>query len=271
MDRKLLKSQAKNLIRTADPKPIYMAIIYLVIVAVLSFLSVKIVGGSAEALSDQFIVGFDFSINEYGEYVPPVDPDQFYYAIQEAMPTPIESLLATAIQIVSLILAAGFMIFCLRTLSGTDASYWNIFDGFGMFFRIIWLYILEGLFIFLWSLLFIFPGLIAYYRYRMAIYLLLEHPEMSALDCISESKRLMRGHKAELFVLDLSFIGWAFLIGIANYISSSLAIPVISTIGFGIFVQIYVLPYSNLTYVGYYKKLTEPVESDPFGGWTPNL
>ena len=271
MDRKFLKSQAKDLIRTSDPKPVYMAIIYLVIIAVLGFLSYKIVGGSTEAISSQFTNDFRFSINEYGEYAPSVDPEQYYYALQEAMPTPAESLLNIAISLVTTVLGAGFTIFVLRTLSGSGASYWNIFDGFGMFFRIIWLYILEGVFIFLWALLLIFPAFIAYYRYRMAIYLLLEHPEMSALECISESKRLMAGHKWELFVLDLSFIGWAVLVGIANFISSELAIPVVSVIGFGILVQIYFLPYYELTCAGYYRQLTAPVDPDPFNGWTPNL
>lgn len=268
MDRKLLKSQAKDLIRTSDPKPVCMAIIYLVIISALSFLSYKIVGGSAEAFSVQFSNGFHFSTNEYA---PSVDPEQYYYALQEAMPTPAESLLNTAISLVSTVLGAGFIIFVLRTLSGSGASYWNIFDGFGMFFRIIWLYILEGVFIFLWALLLFFPAIIAFYRYRMAIYLLLEHPEMSALECISASKRLMAGHKWELFVLDLSFIGWALLVGLANFISTELAIPVVSVIGFGILVQIYLLPYYQLTCAGYYRQLAAPAEPDPFDGWTPNL
>lgn len=268
MDRKLLKSQAKDLIRTSDPKPVCMAIIYLVIISALSFLSYKIVGDSAEAFSVQFSNGFHFSINEYA---PSVDPEQYYYALQEAMPTPAESLLNTAISLVSTVLGAGFIIFVLRTLSGSGASYWNIFDGFGMFFRIIWLYILEGVFIFLWALLLFFPAIIAFYRYRMAIYLLLEHPEMSALECISASKRLMAGHKWELFVLDLSFIGWALLVGLANFISTELAIPVVSVIGFGILVQIYLLPYYQLTCAGYYRQLAAPAEPDPFDGWTPNL
>lgn len=272
MDRKLLKSQAKDLIRTADPKPIYAAIIYLVIIAVLSFLSYQIVGGSAESISSQFVNGirFNFSSNEYEYYA--VDPDQFYYALQAAMPTPLESLLNLAIELVTTVLSAGFIIFVLRTISHSDASYWNILDGFGMFFRIIWLYILEGVFIFLWALLLFFPAIIALYRYRMAIYLLLEHPEMSALDCIRESKRLMVGHKWELFVLDLSFFGWAILIGAVNYISEQLAIPVISVIGLGIFIQFYYLPYYELTLAGYYKQLTAPAaDPDPFNGWTPEL
>ena len=182
MDRKLLKSQAKDLIRTSDPKPVYFTIIYLVIIAVFSFLSYKIVGNSYETIS----LMLREDVNGYY-----VDPDQLYYAMQAAMPTPLESLLSLAIQLVTTVLGAGFIIFALRTVSHSGASYWNILDGFGMFFRIIWLYILEGVFVFLWSLLLFFPGIIALYRYRMAIYLVLEHPEMSALQCISESKRLI--------------------------------------------------------------------------------
>lgn len=271
MDRKFLKSQAKDLIRTSNPKPVYAAVIYLIIIAILSFLSYQIVGGSAESISSQFSNGLRFSINEYGEYTPSIDPEQYYYALQAAMPTPLEALLDTAIQLVSIVLGAGFTIFALRTLSGSGASYWNIFDSFGMFFRIIWLYILEGVFIALWTLLLFFPGIIAIYRYRMAIYLLLEHPEMSALDCISESKRLMMGHKWELFVLDLSFIGWALLIALVNFISLRLSIPVVSYIGFGILVQFYYVPYYELTCAGYYRQLVVGNEPDPFDGWTPEL
>ena len=52
------------------------------------------------------------------------------------------------------------------------------------------------------------PGIVAAYRYRQALYLLLDHPERSAWQCLRESSALMSGHKWELFVLDLSFIGW---------------------------------------------------------------
>ena len=239
MDRKLLKSQAKGLIRTADPKPVYMAIIYLVIISVLSFLSFKIVGGYTDAISSQF--SDSFIVDEHGEFVPSVDPEQYYYALQEAMPTPAESLLNIAISIVTTMLGAGFIIFALRTLSGSGASYWNIFDGFGMFFRIIWLDILQTVFITLWSLLLVVPGIIAAYRYRLALYLLLDHPEMSAMDCIRESKRIMSGNKGQLFVLDLSFIGWWILAGI----------PIV-----GLFVRVWVVPYTQMTYALYYTTLT---------------
>lgn len=106
-------------------------------------------------------------------------------------------------------------------------------DGFSHFLRLIALNLLEGLFVFLWSLLFIIPGIVAAYRYRLAIYLLLEHPEMRVMDCIRESKRLMYGRKGELFILDLSFLGWYLLT----------IIP---------FASVYVTPYIQTTRAGYY-------------------
>ena len=286
MDRKQLKAQSKTLIRTARPKPVVTAIIYLLILAVLSFLSYKLVGGYSDKLQDvyeQFGISFNIGFNEglygydgHGE----IDPDQFAYALDEAMPSPGAAILDLTIQIVTLIIGAGFTIFCLRTVRGMEASYWNLFDAFGMFFRVIWLYILEGVFIFLWSLLFIIPGFIAFYRYRQALYLLLEHPEMSALQCISESKRIMAGHKGELFVMDLSFFGWALLVGLVDYLGAELAsaigpsvlAQVISIVGLGIFVQFFVLPYMDLTYAGYYVELTRPAHDAGFAdGWTPEL
>lgn len=60
----------------------------------------------------------------------------------------------------------------------------------------------------LWSLLFVIPGIVKGYSYAMAFYVSLDHPEMSANDCITESRRMMDGQKMRLFLLDLSFIGW---------------------------------------------------------------
>lgn len=64
---------------------------------------------------------------------------------------------------------------------------------------------------FLWSLLFIVPGIVKHYEYKMIPYLLTENPEMTRKEAFAESKRLMKGNKWKAFVLDLSFIGWDIL------------------------------------------------------------
>ena len=71
--------------------------------------------------------------------------------------------------------------------------------------------LLRGLFLFLWSLLFLIPGIVKGYSYRMVPYILADHPELSGTQVITLSRQMMRGNKWHAFVLDLSFLGWEIL------------------------------------------------------------
>ncbi len=73
---------------------------------------------------------------------------------------------------------------------------------------------LRQLFTFLWSLLFVIPGIIKSYEYRMIPFILAENPETSYQDAFAMSKQMMNGNKWNAFVLDLSFIGWMILTAI---------------------------------------------------------
>jgi len=73
------------------------------------------------------------------------------------------------------------------------------------------MYVLSQIFIALWSLLFFIPGIVKYYAYSMAPYILADHPEMDGLAAITASKNLMMGKKGKLFCLQLSYIGWILL------------------------------------------------------------
>lgn len=256
MNRKELKSHAKGLMKTGNPRPIYVSIVYVLILMIFAVFSYKLVGEPiSEFLDSQFgNFNINMSIGDTSNIEDAIDQQQFMLAFQENMPSPIAQLLALALSLVSGVIGAGFIIFALRTIDGSEAAYGNLFDGFAMFFRIIWLYILEGIFIFLWSLLFIIPGIIAIYRYRMAIYLLLENPDMTAMQCINESKRIMKGHKGELFVLDLSFIGWFVLVAVANAISSELGIVLFGTISLGYLVRIWLLPFTTISWALFYRQ-----------------
>jgi len=89
-------------------------------------------------------------------------------------------------------------------------------DTLGRAFKPAWMHnvgtlFLRDLFLVLWTLLFIIPGIIKGYSYRLVPYIIAENPEMSAMDAINESRRLMNGNKWKTFCLDLSFIGWILL------------------------------------------------------------
>ena len=100
--------------------------------------------------------------------------------------------------------------------------------------------LMSTIFIFLWLLLFIIPGIIKAYAYSMAFYVKVDHPEYNWKQCLDESIKITNGHKMELFILDLSFIGW--------YIVGALCL------GIGI---AWVEPYKTATKANYYEKLKE--------------
>ncbi|HEY8419867.1 MAG TPA: DUF975 family protein [Clostridia bacterium] len=109
----------------------------------------------------------------------------------------------------------GSLLFYLRAIRGEKAEFSAFFEPIlkNDLIRTIILYILKYLFILLWSLLFIIPGIIKNYSYSMAEFIAIDNLSMSAEDCIKESSKMMKGHKFKLFLLDLSFLGW-YLLGV---------------------------------------------------------
>lgn len=69
----------------------------------------------------------------------------------------------------------------------------------------------KDIYLFLWSLLFVIPGIIKGYSYSQVYYIANENPGMSVDEIITESREMMDGHKWELFILQVSFIGWGIL------------------------------------------------------------
>lgn len=243
IDRPALKGRAKVLVTGSKPSPIWVGLVYLLLAIVVSWLSARIMGIS---LTTQ-------EMNNYANALLNGDYEYIFSFLSGRLPGPAAYVIDLALQLVMTVVSAGFVLFLMNTIRRTGACFGNLLDGFGMLGRIILLNILEGIFISLWSLLLVIPGIIAAYRYRMALYLLLDHPEMSVMQCIRQSKQMMKGHKGELFVMDLSFLGWAILE----------TIPVI-----GYAVQVWTTPYISMSYVLYYEALrgAEPVNDAGNGG-----
>lgn len=95
-------------------------------------------------------------------------------------------------------------------LDGT-ADFEQGFKGFNYILKAFGITFMTGLFIFLWSLLLIIPGIIKAFSYSQALYILSDEPEIGVMDAIKKSQKMMEGHKGQLFVLGLSFIGWGIL------------------------------------------------------------
>jgi uncharacterized membrane protein len=86
-----------------------------------------------------------------------------------------------------------------------------VFNGFEYYLKTLGLALVIGMFVFLWSLLLIIPGIVACFRYSQAFFILADDPTKGIMQCINESKERMEGNKGSLFVLNLSFIGWLIL------------------------------------------------------------
>lgn len=128
----------------------------------------------------------------------------------------------------------------LKLTKKDDISVGDLFSGFNKTGKALWLNILISIFTFLWTCLLIIPGIIKQYSYSMAFYILADNPELTAREALSKSKEIMNGHKMELFVLQLSFIGWFLLVGITLGIAS-----------------IYVTPYISATTANFYNSIKE--------------
>lgn len=155
-------------------------------------------------------------------------------------PAGVVTFVTVVVSLLTSILSAGYALYILGIRRGQHMGYGTLFDGFAFAGKIILLDIVMSLFIILWTLLFIIPGIIAAYRYSFALYNLCENPEIGVMEAISLSKEQTRGYKWQLFVLDLSFIGWAIL--------SALTLGILN---------IWLTPYMLQSRVGYFQKIKE--------------
>lgn len=111
-----------------------------------------------------------------------------------------------------------------------DRGCYNFTFESGNFKGIVSTMFIKNVYVFLWSLLFVIPGIIKSYAYRMVPYILADNPNIGTDNAITLSRQMMDGNKAELFVMELSFIGW--------YLLGTLAM------GVGV---LFVNPYYNAT------------------------
>ena len=136
------------------------------------------------------------------------------------------------------VIRQGYAVYLLKQYDRRNPETHDLFSQFERFGDGFCLNFLQGLFIFLWSLLLIVPGIIKSYAYAMAPYIMAENPNLTAREVLRVSEDLMDGHKAELFFLELSFIGWGLLSAL--------------TLGIGSF---WLIPYVNAAHTAFYRNL----------------
>jgi uncharacterized membrane protein len=140
------------------------------------------------------------------------------------------------------IMVYGLFVFFLRNIRGEQVSIKGLFVGFSHYGSVLSTMLLMHLYIILWSLAGIIPGIIKAYAYALTPYILHDHPEMGANDVITRSAELMNGHKRQLFLMDLSFAGWGLLC--------------ILSLGVGF---LWLIPYMQSARAAFYEEVKAPV------------
>ena len=233
LDRISLKREAKDIVKCARVSAYGFTLLFLAISWLLN------------GLSDFVSLNEELVYNIY--YTTGVDLS--FLILHRAFPPLLVTFVTVIVALLGVLLGAGYYLYHLGIRRGEEMPYLTLFDGFSFAGKLILLALVRYIFVFLWSMLFIIPGIIAAYRYRFAVYNLCENPEMGVMDAINMSKAQTAGFKWQLFVLDLSFLGWQILCGL--------------TLGI---LYIWIQPYIFQTDIGYFQQ----IKSVKGIGWTPH-
>lgn len=230
------KYRARLAMRGAYPHPMLVTLVYILLTGVLTYAIMYFV-------TNPFSLAYLYLVD--GENIQDIYRNLFTVRL-----VGVYLLMELLITLYQWVMMFGYTAYALGLARRTGPGYRTLLEGFAHLGKALLVGFLTGLFTTLWGLAATLPGvvviiigaladsyglvflgvllvlcgavveLIVSYRYRLATYFLLDNPDMGALASITASKQAMRGHKGELFVMDLSFLGWwvlsAFTLGILS-------------------------------------------------------
>ncbi len=221
LDRIQIKKEARGIARSARSSAYVMTLIYLVLTEILNVVNLYVGNDVAEYVHNlmpwvsvpSFLVAPDFS---------PV----------------VVIFTSVMVFLLTTVLNGGLMIYHLGVRQGYEMGYGTLFDGFSIVGKLILGSICVGALVTLGTVLLVIPGIIMGYMYRFTIYNICENPELGVINAMRMSRMQTAGHKADLFILDLSFYGWYLLGGL--------------TMGI---LMIWISPYVEQANIGYFEEL----------------
>jgi len=230
MPGSVLKATARKLIFGNAPGLIFVCLLYVVLITALTWLPFRLPGRISTS---------DIYSRLASGQLPGLSLIYTDFKLSGVFPAVLLSLLQP-------VLSTGFKRFCLKTARNKKAGPGDIFYCFLCIWKVILIFIISSVLVFLWSLLLIIPGIVAGYRYRQAYYILLDDPGKGVFQCITESKFLMYGRKLDLFTIDISFIGWYIVLAALLLSPYPVIIPVI---------MVWLSPYIGLTHAAFYENI----------------
>ncbi len=243
IDRKELKQEAREAIRSTRPSAVWVTLMVLAIMAVTQVLSLS-VSGELEA---------------YRTMAENAMNGTFALAETSGDIGMLPWLLTLALDLMTIVISVGYSLYCLRLSRRQDPGFGDVFDAFGVFFRAVWIGILRSVLVSLTSFIYAIPAgvmclsmnpvwasliclpllapmIVVAYAYRFAEFIMLDNPGLAGIQCMGLSRMATKGWKWEFFKLDLSFLGWYILC----------IVP---------FVILWVRPYVGVTVAGFYDKV----------------
>ncbi|WP_186564929.1 DUF975 family protein [Lawsonibacter celer] len=222
------KMRARASIRGTYPHPALVTLIYFLLTTVLTNVIMAFV-------SDPFQTAYLYLMD--GVYAP----ERIFQTIFTPGRVGLYLVLQILISLYTCVMQFGYTSYALRLSRWEQPGYRNLMDGFAVVGRVIGINLLIAIFVWLWTMLAMIPymivmviaavsqsaglmvlavllaivgtifGVSVSYRYRLALYFMLDHPDWGVMECIRQSKQTMKGWKWPLFVMDLSFLGWMIL------------------------------------------------------------
>ncbi len=150
------------------------------------------------------------------------------------------TIVGIALFLIGSIVRVGYAKFNLQLMDRQELSVGTLFSYMRYGKTMICANFLEGIYVFLWTLLCVIPGIIAAYNYAMVPYILAENPEMTAKEALAASKAMMEGNRWRLFCLQISFFGWSLLAAFS------------CGIGF-----LFLTPYENAAEAAFYREISD--------------
>jgi len=248
-ERAVLKARAKELMKTVRPAAWLMVLVYMA--------ATNLVSGIVESG-----IAANTNIELLSYYASQGDTYMVGSLIRELFASPggyLAIFLSIAVTLYTTVVDYGYVSYSMRVVRNKQAGYGELFSRFYMAGKIILSLVLEVVFVSLWSMLFIIPGIIAAYRYRMVIYLLLDDPDCPVLEAFQRSKLLMMGRKMELFQLDFSFFGWLLLAALlidlpVTLLGMTPGANLLSNVIMVAF-NLFLVPYQQFTFTGWYEAI----------------
>lgn len=222
LDRGSLKRESKVLLKTAQVSPYLFTLVLLAIMFVINGISDYV------QMDDEFAYVYSLRF----------DMDLSFLALHRAFPAFAVWFVSIVCTLLGVVLNVGASLYHLGIRRGEEMPFVTLFDGFAFVGKIILLYVVQVIFISLWTLLLVIPGIVAAYRYRFAMLNLCENPEIGVMEALNMSKAQTLGFKWQLFVLDLSFIGWNILVGLTLGILDIWVAPYIAQSNIAFFQEI---------------------------------